>query len=101
MTYWGDGETQELECDTCGETFWLSEHVQRHYEVTKEDPEVIWKRDLDKSEKRVKEREARGEKTESRSFYPIVCQECGCSDTVFNKEPKCPYCGHIKRAIGS
>jgi hypothetical protein len=33
VTYWAEDGSTDWECDTCGKTFFVREHVRRYYEV--------------------------------------------------------------------
>ena len=35
VTYWAEDGSQEMECDSCQQKFWIREHVDRWYEVGK------------------------------------------------------------------
>ena len=35
VTYWAEDGSQEMECNECGKTFWIREHVERYYDVGK------------------------------------------------------------------
>jgi DNA-directed RNA polymerase subunit RPC12/RpoP len=37
VTYWGEPETTEMECQNCEKKFFVTENVSRTYEVSKEE----------------------------------------------------------------
>ena len=39
VSYWGEDEDKEVDCESCDKTFFIKEHVTRDYEVLKKEEE--------------------------------------------------------------